>query len=211
MARRSDLRLLVLHGVHLKGVAEVGPIAETIGLREGEVAAAISRLEAERYVQRREGQLAGWGLTPAGRNEHQRLLAEEIDSDGLRPQLERVYRRFLVLNPQVLEVCSQWQVRRLAGHLVRNDHSDADYDHAVIDELLSLHRRAGPLCDRLARVLDRFRPYKPRLDRAVKRIRAGDTDYVAKPIVPSYHTVWFELHEDLLASLGIDRTVEAAG
>jgi hypothetical protein len=30
-------------------------------------------------------------------------------------------------------------------------------------------------------------------------------------MIASYHTVWFELHEDLLATLGIERSSEGAG
>ena len=40
---------------------------------------------------------------------------------------------------------------------------------------------------------------------------AGDTDWFTKPMIPSYHTVWFELHEDLLATLGIERGSEGGG
>ena len=31
-----------------------------------------------------------------------------------------------------------------------------------------------------------------------------------KPVIESYHTVWFELHEDLLVTLGLDRAAETA-
>lgn len=211
MAPRSDLQLLVLHGAHLKGVAQAGAIAEVLDLPTGEVTAALQRLDGEGYVRHRDGQLAGWALTPAGRTEHARRLAAEADANGVRPQLKLAYQRFRRLNPRVLEVCSRWQVRQLGGRLVRNDHANPGYDDAVVADLMALHRRAVPVCDRLARMLDRFRPYRARLGRAVERIEAGDTDYVAKPLIPSYHTVWFELHEDLLASLGLDRAAEAAG
>ena len=33
-------------------------------------------------------------------------------------------------------------------------------------------------------------------------MRAGDPDWFTRPTVDSYHTVWFELHENLLATLG---------
>jgi hypothetical protein len=29
-------------------------------------------------------------------------------------------------------------------------------------------------------------------------------------MIDSYHTVWFQLHEDLLNTLGIDRSTEAS-
>ena len=34
---------------------------------------------------------------------------------------------------------------------------------------------------------------------------AGDGDWFTKPTIDSYHTVWFELHENLLSTLGIER------
>ena len=40
-------------------------------------------------------------------------------------------------------------------------------------------------------------------------MRRGETDWLTKPIIDSYHTVWFELHEDLLATLGLERGHEA--
>jgi hypothetical protein len=41
-------------------------------------------------------------------------------------------------------------------------------------------------------------------------VLTGDHDWFTKPILASYHTVWFELHEDLLATLGLDRASETA-
>jgi len=39
-------------------------------------------------------------------------------------------------------------------------------------------------------------------------VSAGDVDWFTKPMIPSYHTVWFEMHEDLLCTLGIERGSE---
>ena len=41
--------------------------------------------------------------------------------------------------------------------------------------------------------------------RALAEIRDGDHTMVAAPIKDSYHTVWFELHEDLLMLSGRER------
>jgi hypothetical protein len=206
MSRRSEPRLLVLHGLRLKGVAEVGAVAEAVGLAEADVARLVQALAGDALVGRRDGALAGWALTPAGRAEHERLLAAE--ADAVRPRVRAAYHGFRELNPRLLDVCSRWQVRELAGRPVRNDHSDPVYDDAVVADLGRLHGEAGPLCDRLGHTLDRYRPYGPRLGQAMARVRAGDTDYFTRPVMPSYHTVWFELHEDLLATLGIDRAAE---
>jgi hypothetical protein len=43
----------------------------------------------------------------------------------------------------------------------------------------------------------------------MQKLLSGELDWLTKPIMPSYHTVWFELHEDLLATLGIDRASES--
>jgi hypothetical protein len=210
MGRRSDPELLVLHGLRLKGVAEAPVVAEAVGLAPAAVEARLADLAARGLATHRDGLLAGWALTPTGRAEHERLLAAEADARGLRPAIEDAYRGFRALNPRVLDACSRWQVRTRGGRPVVNDHADPAYDRAVIGDLAALHERATPVCDRLGATLERYRPYGPRLGHAVERVRAGDTDYFTKPVLPSYHTVWFELHEDLLATLGLDRTSEAS-
>jgi hypothetical protein len=209
MGRRSDPRLLVLHGLRLKGVAGADAVADAVGMAPAEAETLLRAAAAEGFAQHREGLLAGWTLTPAGRAEHERLLAREADAAEARPAVEDAYADFRRLNPGVLEACSRWQVRDLGGRPVRNDHADPAYDRAVVGQLTALHARATPVCARLGAALDRYRPYGPRLGFAVERVRAGDTDYFTKPVLPSYHTVWFELHEDLLATLGLDRSSEA--
>ena len=41
-------------------------------------------------------------------------------------------------------------------------------------------------------------------------MQAGEKDWFTKPTIDSYHTVWFELHENLLATLGIERGKETS-
>ncbi len=208
MPYRSDARLLVLHGLRLRGVVEADAIAVVVGLAAGVVAAELDSLAALGLVRRREGLLAGWQLTPAGRIEHERLLASELSASGARPVVETGYQRFLTLNPGVLDACSRWQVRELSGALVRNDHADPAYDEKVLDDLSLAASEARPVGDRLASELARFDRYAPGLEGAIDRALAGERDYVTKPVIPSFHTVWFEMHEDLLVTLGLDRGSE---
>jgi hypothetical protein len=58
---------------------------------------------------------------------------------------------------------------------------------------------------RLAQVSPRLEAYRERLARAAARIGAGDRSYVAKIMADSYHTVWFELHEELISLAGLTR------
>jgi DNA-binding HxlR family transcriptional regulator len=208
MSHRSTPRLVVLHGLRLKGVAEADALAAPIGLSESEVTTRLRELEAEGLVAHHTGALAGWALTTAGRAEQSRLVRTEAEETGARPVVARAYERFRVLNPAVLDACSRWQVRDVAGRPVRNDHRDPRYDARVVADLVRLHRRVDPLLDDLAAALDRYRHYGPRLREAVARVSSGDGDWFTAPGIPSYHTIWFELHEDLLTTLGLDRSAE---
>jgi hypothetical protein len=208
MSPRSDPRLLVLHGLRLKGHAGAAALAESAGIATTEVESWLERLGADGLVVRRETP-EGWSLTPVGRAEQARLVGREIDAAGVRPAIEGAYERFRALNGAVLDACSRWQVRDVAGTAVVNDHRDPAYDGQVVDDLAALHSRVEPLCDDLADALERYRPYGDQLSRAVAKVEAGERDWFTKPRLPSYHTVWFELHQDLLTTLGLDRTAEA--
>jgi hypothetical protein len=91
-----------------------------------------------------------------------------------------------------------------------NDHTDAAYDRSVLDRLGALHADAvawlRPLEERLARLAG----YRARLERAAAAARNGEQAYVASPRVDSYHTVWFELHEELIQLAGRTRAEEVA-
>ena len=117
----------------------------------------------------------------------------------------RVYEAFLPLNREVLQMCTDWQVRQGGA---ANDHTDAAYDWAVIGRLDALDDRVGPLVRRLAESDERFAPYRERLRAARRRVADGEHDWLTSPRVDSYHTVWMELHEALLAALGLERRRE---
>jgi hypothetical protein len=205
MAHRSEPRFLVLHGLRLKGFAEAGPVADGAGLAVDDVEAALQALAGEGLVSRREGRISGWSLTSDGRVEHRRLLGDELDASGAKAVVDDAYRRFLEVNPELLAVCTAWQLRPEGDASVPNDHSDADHDRRVVERLVAVDEAVRPITADLERQLERFGRYRPRLGAAVERALAGDGDWITKPIIDSYHTVWFELHEDLLCTLGIER------
>jgi hypothetical protein len=210
MSTPSDLRLLVLHGLRLKGFAEAGVVAEAVGVAEAEAKPLLDQLVVDGSVTYRDGKLSGFALTTPGREHHAGLVATELDAAGARGVVQDAYTRFLQLNKDLLEVCTAWQLRDAGGEATLNDHSDAAYDAEVIERLASLHARVEPICSDLAAALDRYAGYGPRLAHALERVRAGDSDWFTKPMIPSYHTVWFEMHEDLLCTLGIERGSEEA-
>jgi hypothetical protein len=133
------------------------------------------------------------------------VVVGELDAAGAREAVRGCYDRFLALNPDLLAVCTDWQMR---GDAV-NDHADAEYDQGVIDRLVDLHVRLRPILADLRSHLARFAGYSQRLRGALERVTEGERDWFTKPTIDSYHTVWFELHEDLLATLGLERSKEA--
>jgi hypothetical protein len=201
--------MLVMHGLRLKGFGDAAAVAEAVGVAESDAKPLLDDLVGEGLATYRDGRLSGFSLTTDGRARHAAALAAELDRFGARPAVEDGYRRFLDLNAPLLSVCTSWQLRD-PEEGVLNDHADAAYDAAVILELADLHAAANPICVDLAGVLARFGGYGPRLSHALQRVQDGDGDWFTKPMIASYHTVWFEMHEDLLSTLGIERGSESA-
>lgn len=199
--------LEVLHALRVKGLAEADDVATATGLSVDDVTAALEAARADGLAQHREGRISGWGLTSAGRAEEAELVATELAGVD-RDCVEGCYRRFLPLNREVLAACTDWQIKEVGGAHVLNDHADGAYDHAVRQRLFAAHETAEPLLADLSETLRRFAPYRPRLANAVARVRAGEHDWLAQPRIDSFHTVWFELHEDLLSTLGLERSKE---
>lgn len=208
MSTPSDPCLLVMHGLRLKGFAEASAIAEAVGVVEADAKPVLDQLVVDGRVTYRDGKLSGFALNSSGREHHAELVAAELDAAGARDAVRDAYRRFLLLNQDLLEICTAWQLRDVGGESTLNDHSDDAYDASVIEQLASLHTGVAPICDDLSAALDRFAGYGPRLAHALERVRAGEGDWFTKPMIPSYHTVWFEMHEDLLCTLGIERGSE---
>ncbi len=205
MSSPSTPRLLVLHAVGIKGLAPADAIATATRLEVDEVEVVLAELAEAGLVEHRQGALVGWALTPVGRKQRHVSVAEELDASGARSAVEGAYRRFSVVNPELLATCTAWQLRPVGGGAVANDHTDADYDRGVIDRLVVVHGQVQPVLSTLTASLDRFTGYPLRLEAALDRVVAGEADWCTRPTIDSYHTVWFELHQDLLDTLGLDR------
>lgn len=200
-AHRSDLMFQVLHVVRLRGRTPSEAVAASLG--DGvDADALLGEAAAADHVVHRDGRARGWSLTPAGREVHDELLAAERDAAQWAGAVGAAYERFLALNPQLLQVCTDWQVGP-DGSL--NAHDDHAYDRRIVDALLAIDAQVQPVCRDLADALVRCSSYGRRLAAAASSIEAGDARFFTSPAVESYHTIWFELHEDLLQTLAIER------
>jgi hypothetical protein len=205
----SDARLLVLLGLRLGGFVEADVVTARYGLPDGVADEVLAAAAADGLARRRDGRVSGWSLTADGRSELERLLATEAEEAGNRHVVAGAYERFLPVNKELLATCTAWQVLDEASGAL-NDHSDPAYDAGVIARLADLDGVAQPICAELAGAFDRFAGYGGRLAGARARVEQGEHDWFTKPMIDSYHTVWFELHEDLLATLGIERSSEGS-
>lgn len=202
------LRLDLLHAIRLRGLIQT---AELSRLVDHDPVGVVEVLESERTsgtVVFHQGRLTGWSLTERGRSDEESMLRVELDSTGQRQVLAGLYGEFLPLNAEVLLVCTSWQVVRVSGSEVLNDHSDPEYDQEVLRQLSVLHESAVRLTTRMAAASHRFGGYSQRLSTARERVVAGETEWLTRSTIDSYHSVWFELHENLLAMLGKRRSQE---
>ncbi|MFD1544968.1 transcriptional regulator [Nonomuraea guangzhouensis] len=210
MTRDSTPDLLVLHAVRITGFADTPVIAHRYGLDAAETKELLHDAEAYGWVEHSAfAGTGGWSLTERGRAENERQLAAELARVGGADEVRDVYRAFLPLNALLQRACTDWQLRPTAGdRLAVNDHSDPTWDAGVLLELAGIDRELAPLAGRLESVLARFRGYDTRFTTALARARAGEGAWVDRTDVDSCHRVWFELHEDLIATLGLDRHTE---
>ena len=139
----------------------------------------------------------GWfGLSDEGEAARQAALETErasLDASTLADH----YEAFCEINGSFKQLVTDVQLGTLAAE-------DAP------DRLAELHARFEPLAGRIGDTAHRLAPYLERFTTALDALRAGDSRYLASPMVESYHTLWFELHEELIQLLGRTRADEAA-
>ena len=199
----ADTELLALHGLAVKKAGSPVAVAAVLGAEEAEVETA---LEAAVAVGRAAGAKGTFMVAPAGRewlDEQYPVVYAEFRAD---PAAAETYERFERINRELLALFTDWQMIPAAGgERVPNDHSDAEYDAGIVDRLGAQHERAEKVLDRFAELEPRLGVYEARLDDAYDKVLAGEHDWVSGARIDSYHTVWFELHEDLLRMLGRER------
>ena len=212
MPVESTPELLALHAVRLKGMADDAEVAARFTLDPVVARECLLDFQAVGWVTRVEFVgTTGWTLTMAGRMENERQLARELAATDSAPDVRKAYTAFLPHNDRLLRACTDWQLRpRGADPLAANDHTDKEWDQRVLSELAPLSEVLQSLCGQLGARFARFRGYDDRFFAALNRAQHGEHSWVTRPKVDSCHTVWMELHEDLVATLGIQRGAEPA-
>ena len=144
-------------------------------------------------------------LSPAGRmildSEYSRFC-DEIRSHG---QFLDAYEKFEIINKELKQLITDWQTIKVGDQIIPNDHSDSEYDEKIIDKLGVIHEKFEPVLAIMVESIGRFANYSAKLIKALEKSEDGELEWVSDAKLDSYHTVWFELHEDLLRLLGRSR------
>jgi hypothetical protein len=139
----------------------------------------------------------GYMLTDEGRRVHAELLERERASVDLK-RLQAFYERFLAVNAPLKSISARAVDAQDGARVL------------LLDEVGELIERVEPALRRTAEVLPRFGAYPDRLRTALELAEAGDWNYVTSPGIDSVHTVWMEVHEDFLQTLGRSREAEGS-
>ena len=197
----------VVQALAIKGVVTLEQLSEAVLSSPDRVQEHIQSL-----VKAGLGESSGLGirLSAEGKLKSSALFAANRASVG-EARSVAVLDEFHALDGRMKEIVTGWQMRDVAGEQVLNDHTDTAYDGRLLEALSELHSETVDWLSPLASAVRRFAVYGTRLTRAVDLARGGDQRFIASPRVDSYHSVWFELHEDLIRLAGKRRSDDTAG
>jgi hypothetical protein len=197
----SELHL-ALHGLAIKKHGTPEGVASLMGLDAAKAKALFARAAADGLAIETGG---AFMLTPLARmsldGEYSKVYADQRANAAF----VAAYERFEAVNKALKQLVTEWQTIEVGGQRVPNDHSDKAHDDAIIDRLGGLHERADAVLVGLASGLPRLKVYAGKLLAALEKAEDGEIEWVSGAKIESYHTVWFELHEDLLRILGRER------
>ena len=193
---------LVLHGLAIKKYAHPDAIASLLDLPPGRVKQVVDEGVAKGTVIDVGGKFA---VSPAARlslhANYSRFYGALRNDKAFRD----AHLDYEKINHDLKSLITDWQTMKVAGKLVPNDHSDEAYDDKILSRLSKLHEHAKRILAALAQSLPRMKVYSEKLEEALDKAESGDLAWVSDAKTDSYHTVWFELHEDLLCLLGEQR------
>jgi hypothetical protein len=192
--------LAVLQAVRLKGRVSLADLAVTLEEDPNELAAVVDGLVASGLVL----DSSMLRVSPDGRARLDELLTDERRRVDVAV-LSAAHADFRAVNTEFKALVTDWQIADGRP----NTHEDADYDSAILTRLDGVHRRVTPIVDAAADQLPRLSRYSAKLQTALDKVHAGETMWLSRPLIDSYHTVWFELHEELILAAGLTREAEA--
>lgn len=185
----DDARIAVLHALRVKGAATVEDVTRITGV---EAAAELAALVADGFAT---GQGGYYLATPLGLEQDATRSRERL-GDGAAALATIYDERFLPVNVRFKALATAWQEQGEQIELIE----EAAEVHDVVTGVLA---DAAPYAPHLRR-------YQERLEASMQDFLGGDGAALTAAVGVSYHNTWFELHEDLIATLGRSREKETA-
>jgi pyruvate,orthophosphate dikinase len=183
----------LLRTIELKGLCNAARAAAYLDASEDAVAAAIAAAgELLKETPR------GFMLAPPARA----WIAEALETQraAVGGRLEECYADFSPLNLGFKQLVTWWQT---AG----KEEGEPGLAR-LTSELRALHEVFLPIVGRAASVAPRLAAFTGRFEAAVAAVAGGDASMLASPMKESYHTLWFDFHEELIALSGRSRADE---
>lgn len=183
----------VLRVIGLSGQAEIDAVARGTGLDPDAARAIVSDAEAAGLVASGP---RGFRLTAEGRAQVADAL--RVEREGLDPATTLdLYERFARIDQKFKELVTEFQ---LSESPTRVSWAVAGMSevHPAVQELVA---RATELVPRLA-------PYRARFETAMEHLARGEEKYLVSVTLDSYHTIWFQFHEELIEMAGRTRAEE---
>ncbi len=185
----------VIRALQLKGFGSIEATAHALETDEAAVQSVIDSL-GERVNVTPRGVL----VTPEGREWLTAQMAAEQASVDTEALIE-LYDQFMPLNDGFKEFVSAWQL---------SEQAPADLAK-VTAETQGLHQDFTAILAASVDLVPRLTPYLHRFEFAIEALVGGDISMLASPLKDSYHTVWFEFHEEMIHLIGRTRLEEEMG
>jgi len=188
-----DDTLQLMHNLAVQGMAEPDDLFNRVPVEEHVARSTLDSLIDEGLVDE-EGFVY---LTDDGEERLDDLCRERF-TENERDRLEDLFESFEELDEELKELAVRWQ---------DTDHSDREVVNERLAELSAFHDRIRSEVEALEGDLrNEYEWYQDRLSSALAKAREGQFEYITGSDVASYHNIWFAFHEDLLRTLGRERT-----
>lgn len=189
----------ILHGLAIKKHATPGEVARLLGVAESDAVAMLQDATKRGRVVHDNGKYV---LAPLAHVAIEADYSRRFAAERANREFIAAYNQFERINVDLKSLMTDWQTVSTAGQRVANDHSNRDYDMRVIDRLGQLHEKVEDLLEKFEKSQPRFSYYRTHLLAAMEAAEQGKIEWVSGARIESYHTLWFELHEDLLRIMG---------
>jgi hypothetical protein len=183
----------VLRVIGVSGQAEIAAVARGTGLSADATLAIVRDAEAAALVASGP---RGYRLTAEGRAQVADALA--VERAGLDPAIPRdLYEQFGGIDRRFKELVTEYQL------------SDAPTRFSwAVAGMTDVHPAVQGLVARAAELVPRLAPYRARFETAMEHLQRGDEKYLVSVTLDSYHTIWFQFHEELIEMAGRTRAGE---